>query len=272
MIHCEENPFKKTTYTPVDYKAQPVVVRKAETTEISLPEKATIYAVIETNLGNLIIELFHESAPKTVQNFIDLAQGEKEVQTPEGPKKKPFYNGLSFHRVIPNFMIQGGCPLGNGTGGPGFKFEDEINGKALGLDQLKAKDAPYYNNHLQRAVFMAMNIKSQEELDKRIEEVKKNIALAGEWSVLEVLHRTGYSFNETLKSNKAVKGSLAMANAGPNTNGSQFFINQVDTPHLNGLHTVFGHLVSGDDVLNNIVEKGNSKTIMNQIKIIDKRK
>jgi cyclophilin family peptidyl-prolyl cis-trans isomerase len=271
-LFCKESAFKLNTYKPLEYTKVAVVVKKKEEVTAAIPSKKAIYAVLETNKGALVLELFDEDAPKTVQNFIDLAQGEKEVSGADAPKeKKPFYNGLNFHRVIPNFMIQGGCPRGDGTGGPGYKFEDEINAVSLGLDKVKVKDAPYYGRYLQKAVISSMGIKSQEELEQRITEAEENLKKASEWSVLEVLHRNGYSYNEVLKSHRALKGSLAMANSGPNTNGSQFFINQVDTPHLDGLHTVFGQLVGGEDVFNKIVEAGNAKTTIVKVTIVDKR-
>ena len=125
-------------------------------------------AVMKTSEGEITLELFDEDAPKTVSNFKQLGgQG--------------FYDGLVFHRIIPDFMIQGGCPQGTGTGGPGYTFEDEIN------------------------------------------------------------------------DHKVVRGALAMANAGPNTNGSQFFIVTAEAcPWLDGLHTVFGRVTSGMDVVDEI--------------------
>ena len=125
-------------------------------------------ATMKTTQGDITIELFDGDAPKTVENFKKLAA--------DG-----FYDGLTFHRIIRDFMIQGGCPLGTGTGGPGYTFEDEIN------------------------------------------------------------------------QHKIVRGTLAMANAGPNTNGSQFFLVTADeTPWLDGKHTAFGRVVDGEDVLDNI--------------------
>lgn len=244
-----------------------------DTVEVPLPEKKGIYAVMETTQGNMVLELFYKDAPATVQNFIDLAQGEKITINGEGKKeKKRFYDGLSFHRVIPGFMIQGGCPRGDGTGSPGYRFEDEINAKSLGLDKLKLKDLPSYSRYLNNAVVLSMGINSQAELSERMEEAEKNATIAkDEFSVLEILHRFGYRYNEVLQSHKAVKGALAMANSGPDTNGSQFFINQVDTPHLDGLHTVFGELVTGMDVLEKIVNSGNKNTTISHIYIVDKR-
>jgi peptidyl-prolyl cis-trans isomerase A (cyclophilin A) len=143
-----------------------------------------LYAVFETNLGNITCVLYPKLAPKTVENFVALAKGTKEWIDPNSGRKekKPLYDGTIFHRVIPNFMIQGGDPLGNGTGGPGYEFEDEI-AKDIAFDQV---------------------------------------------------------------------GRLAMANAGPNTNGSQFFITVAKTPWLNGHHTIFGQVVAGQDVADRI--------------------
>jgi cyclophilin family peptidyl-prolyl cis-trans isomerase len=128
----------------------------------------TTSTTLHTSKGPIAIELFPEDAPKTVENFVSLAQ-------------KGFYDGLTFHRVIPDFMVQAGCPQGDGTGGPGYTFEDEPN------------------------------------------------------------------------QHRVVRGALAMANAGPNTNGSQFFIVTADAcPWLDGKHTVFGRVVEGQDVVDRI--------------------
>lgn len=142
-------------------------------------------AVFETNKGTFKVKLFAEKAPKTVETFVGLADGTREWTDPKtGNKvKKPFYDGLKFHRVIPNFMIQGGDPLGTGTGGPGFRFEDEF-----------PTGAPKHDK----------------------------------------------------------PGILSMANAGPNTNGSQFFVTVAATPWLDGKHTVFGEVIEGMDVVYDI--------------------
>ncbi|TGK35449.1 peptidylprolyl isomerase [Leptospira gomenensis] len=269
---CNRNPFAQSRYQPEPYNVSSVVVPKQDVSPVSLPEKPAIYAVLSTTQGNLVLELFDKDAPKTVQNFIDLAQGEKEFLARNGQKvKKPFYDGLTFHRVIENFMIQGGCPNGDGTGGPGYRFEDEINAKSLGLDKIQAGQAPYYQYQLQRAVANELQIKTREEAEAKREQIEKAFEDAKKLSVLEILYRTGYKYNETVTSHRALKGSLAMANAGPNTNGSQFFINQVDTPHLDGLHTVFGQLISGSEVVDRIVRAGNSKTTIKKVFIVDKR-
>ncbi|MBL0263101.1 MAG: peptidylprolyl isomerase [Leptospiraceae bacterium] len=272
ILFCKDKSFQKPTYKPADYTKVEVVVRKKEDTTVALPDKKAIFAIIDTNKGNLLLELYHDNAPLTVQNFIDLAQGEKEFLKQGEKVKKPFYNGLTFHRVIAGFMVQGGCPNGDGTGGPGYSFDDEINAVSLGLDKVKVKDAPSYGRLLQKAVLVGMGIKSQQELESRITEAEENLKQASEMSVLEVLARNGYKYNEVITSKKALKGALAMANSGPNTNGSQFFINEVNTPHLDGLHTVFGQLLpASDTVFAQIVKDGNAKTIINKVVIVDRR-
>ena len=143
------------------------------------------YAAIVTDFGTIVFELYEKQAPKTVKNFVDLALGKKKWVDPYTGKKvkKRFYDGLIFHRVIPNFMAQTGCPKGDGTGGPGYEFEDE-----------------FYE---------------------------------------------GLIFDRP--------GRVAMANRGPNTNGSQIFITVVPTPWLNKRHTIFGQVVKGLDVVEKIV-------------------
>ena len=134
-------------------------------------------AVFDTSLGTFEIELYAKKCPETVWNFINLAEGRQETE-----KGGNFYDGLTFHRVIDDFMIQGGCPLGTGTGGPGYDFPDEFD-KSLRHDS---------------------------------------------------------------------EGVLSMANAGPGTNGSQFFITLIPTPHLDDRHSVFGKVTKGMDVVKNI--------------------
>ena len=144
----------------------------------------TLTATLRTSQGTVQVRLFPDHAPKTVRNFVELAEGGREWTNPvtRAKTKDKLYDGTIFHRVITGFMIQAGDPLGNGTGGPGYKFADEIH-PDLGFDR------PYL---------------------------------------------------------------LGMANAGPGTNGSQFFITTVPTPWLTGKHTIFGEVISGADVVENI--------------------
>lgn len=141
-----------------------------------------IYAKFNTDKGVIVVKLTHDKTPGTVGNFVALAEGKLENKVK--PQGQPYYDGLSFHRVIPDFMIQGGCPLGTGTGDAGYKFDDEFH------PELK-HDGP---------------------------------------------------------------GVLSMANAGPGTNGSQFFITHVATPWLDNNHTVFGHVVEGQEVVDAIAQ------------------
>ena len=227
-----------------------------------VPNQPGLYAVIETDRGALVTRLFPDAAPNTVKNFTDLAGN-------------GFYNGIIFHRVIKDSMAQTGDPKGNGTGGPGYKFADEISAKALGLDKLQVKDAPQYGRQAQQFVAQKLNIRSQSEFAAKRTRFMSELKRLEGWSVERLLAAVGYQFQNELPSRKAKRGALAMANAGPNTNGSQFFINQVDTPHLNGLHTVFGELARGQadfQVLDTIIAAGNGKSKIERITIVDRRK
>lgn len=141
-----------------------------------------IYAKFNTAKGSILVKLTHDLTPGTVGNFVGLAEGN--LENDAKPQGKPYYNGLKFHRVIPDFMIQGGCPQGTGVGGPGYQFDDEFHSSLR-------HDGP---------------------------------------------------------------GVLSMANAGPGTNGSQFFITHVATPWLDDKHTVFGHVVEGQDVVDAVAQ------------------
>jgi peptidyl-prolyl cis-trans isomerase A (cyclophilin A) len=160
-----------------------------------------LYAKIITPKGDILLQLEFEKTPLTVTNFVGLAEGTKDFNDSKGRTSGRYYDGLTFHRVIDNFMIQGGCPLGSGTGGPGYKFPDE--------------------------------------------------------------------FDPSLRHDRP--GILSMANAGPGTNGSQFFITHVPTPWLDNKHTVFGHVVEGQDVVN-AIRKDDVITRIEIIRVGDKAK
>ena len=242
--------------------------------------------VIQTTFGDIEVELFQDEAPKTVANFIGLAEGTKEFKDSKTGKtvKRPFYDGLIFHRVIKNFMIQGGCPLGNGQGGPGYVFDDEIDAKALGLDKIKAFDpqkGPHrflairneqeFQRNLLAPLFQKMNITSQKELDKRKAEFEARLESL---TLMEAYENLGYVYSDKGSKHAPVRGALAMANAGPNTNGSQFFINLADTDWLAGKHTVFGKVIKGMDVVDKIgaVEVDSQNKPVKDVKIISIRR
>jgi peptidyl-prolyl cis-trans isomerase A (cyclophilin A) len=175
--------------------------------DINVPGTGDLYARFRTTLGNIVVRLDEEKAPKTVKNFVGLATGTQEWKDPRSGDAKtgvPLYDGTVFHRVIPDFMIQGGCPLGQGTGGPGYRFKDEFH------PDLRHKGP----------------------------------------------------------------GVLSMANSGPSTNGSQFFITESATPHLDNRHSVFGSTVAGLDIVKKIAhaprgrnDRPNTDVVLQKVEI-----
>lgn len=236
----------------------------AYTSELKKQDPDNPVCVIKTSMGDIFVELFQKDAPETVKNFIGLAEGTKEFTDPVTNEmvKKPYYDGLIFHRVIKNFMIQTGCPLGNGTGGPGYSFKDEINADSLGLDKIKAVDEnmnPHqflmirsqqqFSNTFIAPALKKLGIAINEEYQARMDEVKEIVQAI---TLKECYEKKGYRYTDSLRSHPPVKGAVAMANRGPDTNGSQFFINLVDTPWLAGKHTVFGRVIKGMEVVDKI--------------------
>lgn len=218
----------------------------------------------ETTMGTMILELFPKEAPLTVANFIELAQGQKPFLDPESGTlvTRPFYDGLIFHRVIDGFMIQGGSPTGIGNGSPGYSFQDEINARSMGLDRMMAIDEegvphPFlriasqtqFQSVILEPLFAELNINSQEDLENNYQAIEDSIS---NLTVLDVYENQGYEYTQTIDSRMPVRGVIAMANSGPNSNGSQFFINLIDTEWLAGKHTVFGRVRQGMDVLDAI--------------------
>jgi cyclophilin family peptidyl-prolyl cis-trans isomerase len=236
-----------------------------ETPDVNTPKlKPNPRCIIKTNKGDIIIKLFADEAPKTVENFLGLAEGTKEFIDPYTKEKvkRPFYDNLIFHRVVKGFMIQGGCPTKDGYGSPGYRFEDEINAEMLGLDKIKAvssqgqqwmsiRSEQDFIDNIIKPLLLKLQITTQEQLKEREDELNQIIA---SMSLKDAYENLGYKYSATLKSHEPKRGCIAMANSGPNSNGSQFFINLVDTPHLTGKHTVFGTVIKGMDVVDAIGE------------------
>ncbi|MBI1833978.1 MAG: peptidylprolyl isomerase [Candidatus Andersenbacteria bacterium] len=207
------------------------------------PMNQVVDATIKTSKGDIVVRLDGTRAPLTVGNFVKLAN-------------ENFYDGTTFHRVIPDFMIQGGDPLSkdqtkraqHGMGDPGYSFKDEINADSYGLDKQKIKDL------LEPEQLSQLPPEAQEMTVKQLYEVQ------------------GYEYTTEFESLPLVRGTIAMANSGPNTNGSQFFIITAEsTPHLNGRHTPFGTVVSGMDVADAItaVEADENSNPLEPITILD---
>jgi peptidyl-prolyl cis-trans isomerase A (cyclophilin A) len=180
---------------------------KPAAAQIKLAQPPGLYVVFDTTMGHIVCRLFPDKAPVTVKNFVGLTNGTKRWYDYKEKtwRQRRYYDGLTFHRVVPDFMIQGGDPMGNGTGGPGYTFKDELS--------------------------------------------------------------------PDLKFDKP--GRLAMANGGPNTNGSQFFITVAPTSYLDNLHTIFGEVVDGQDVAEAIAEvprdaddKPNTPVVMKKVTIM----
>ncbi len=265
-----------------------LTILAAITPIITSAESKNPIVSMKTSHGEITIELLQKSAPKTVKNFIDLAQGTKEFTDALGQKiKKPFYDGLTFHRVIDGFMIQGGCPVGNGSGNPGYKFSDEINANSLGLDKAKVihpeKGMHEYlrvyppqkiQQMIVQPIFKKLGITTQQQLDQKQNQIQAEHQKIIKTLTLKNLYEgIGYKYNDKLKSFPMKTGFLAMANSGPNSNGCQFYINLVDNNYLDGKHTVFGKVIKGIEVVQKIakVKTGSRSKPLTPVKIISIR-
>lgn len=259
-----ENPLPPTATSPAIAQPalQSVTVEldgRNVTAEIENPANPLV--IMATTRGDILLELLPTEAPETVANFLGLAEGTKaftDVYTGL-ETQRPFYDGLVFHRVVDGFVIQSGSPQGTSDGGPGYVFPDEINAESLGLDQMQLLDPDGYPNpvlgirsredfqeRVLKPLYAAMGITSRASLDARVGDVEQRLRSMTMKQANELL---GYRYISSVQSRAPLRGVIAMANSGPNSNGSQFFITLADAPWLSGKHTVFGKVRAGQDTV-----------------------
>ena len=220
--------------------------------------------LLSTSQGNIYLELLPEEAPQNVERFIALAQGEVEffdaiANTSYTPR---YYDGMYFHRVIPGFVIQGGSPNYHPLGMPDENLDDEINASALGLDRLPVLAAngtinPILNvssqtdfaDRILAPLYQALNIDSAGDLEQQQSEV---LSALQSLTVMRLYEYEGYDYQNRFPTRAISRGTLALANAGPNQNGPEFFIALTDSKWLNGRYTVIGNVVEGIEVADSI--------------------
>jgi cyclophilin family peptidyl-prolyl cis-trans isomerase len=223
--------------------------------------------LIKTEVGDISVELWPDIAPKTVENFVGLADGTKEWTDPKSQQKvkRPFYDGVVFHRVIDDFMIQGGCPKGDGSGGPGYAFEDEcyeqgekltgpIDSEEMAVDVFQKILQPYFASTPQPDHDLVKIVEACSE-----QQSGRPLMVHEVEYYLEKTNTDKPVYRDGKLKARVAYATICMANAGPNTNGSQFFIvtKKEGCDWLDGKHTVFGKVVGGMDVVHDIEKKGN---------------
>jgi len=219
---------------------------------------------ISTSQGEMYLELFPAEAPSNVENFIALAEGEKEFTNPDTGEliQARYYNGMRFHRVVPGFIIQAGSPAYNPLGLQLKLLDDEINADALGLDQISAlnPDGSFAD---------VLNIESKTDFHEEVltplysqgNITDVDAALSRQYQVLEALQglsvksvyeNQGYRYDDSRESRPFERGTVALANSGPDSNGPEFFISLTAAPWLSGKYTVIGKVIEGQEVMDSI--------------------
>lgn len=213
--------------------------------------------LLSTSTGDIYIELLPAEAPNNVENFLALAHGEIEFVDPNSNARfQPrYFDGMQFHRVVPDFIVQAGSPFYNPLGAPENLLQDEINANSLGLDRLPVLNEQgdfnpilnigneeEFHKVLLQPLFNQLNIDSAPEMEERQFEV---LEILQSWSVKDAYENQGYRYSEENPTRGITRGVVGLANAGPNQNGPEFFIALQDSPWLNGKHTVIGRVVEG---------------------------
>jgi cyclophilin family peptidyl-prolyl cis-trans isomerase len=234
------------------------------TQQIQVEDLANPMVVIETTRGSMLFELFPKEAPETVANFLGLADGSKAWVDPltGTEEQRPFYDGLTFHRVVNGALIQGGSPTADGHGYPGYFLPDEINAATLGLDRMTVLDQSGepnpvlgirsqedFQEGVLKPLYDSLGIRSTAQLEQRVSEVDQKLRAL---TVQQLFELRGYHYRGDLISRAPVRGVIAMASTKPDQNGSQFFITLADADWLLGRHTVFGKIRAGTEVLDAI--------------------
>jgi peptidyl-prolyl cis-trans isomerase A (cyclophilin A) len=219
---------------------------------------------ISTSRGNVFAELYPDEAPQNVRRFLSLAAGEIELvdRNTDTIFKPRYYDGMSFHRVIPGILIQAGSPAYNPLGAPGDLLEDEINANILGLDKenvllpdsttnpiLNITSADEFSKQLLQPLYKSMNIETAEDLLGQEENIARRLRTM---TIKELYQLLGYTYSEANVSRPIQSGVLALANSGPNSNGPEFFISVANLEHLSGKYTAIGSVIEGMDVVGNI--------------------
>ncbi|NKB31509.1 MAG: hypothetical protein GKR91_00205 [Pseudomonadales bacterium] len=225
--------------------------------QAAMEDRSNPLILLSTSTGDIFIELLPNEAPNNVENFLALAHGEVEFIDPNSNTRfKPrYFDGMQFHRVVPEFVVQAGSPFYNPLGAPDNLLQDEINADSLGLDRLPVMDEQgnfnpilnignrvEFHDVLLKSLFNSMNIESEAEM---LEQQYEVLEILQGLTVKQAYENQGYRYTDNTPTRGIIRGVVALANAGPNQNGPEFFIALQDSPWLNGKHTVIGRVVEG---------------------------
>lgn len=242
----------------------PIVTADVNTATQNMSDPAHPLILMRTSRGDIYIELFPESAPRNVANFIALAEARVPLLDVDTAQEvmPHYYDGKTFHRILRNYLVQSGAPSADTAPAPEFFIDDEINAQALGLNDAKVLDIagkphPWLNLHdrtdfeeqILLPLYQGLNIDSPAAVEARQFEIQRQLQ---DMSLRQAYEAQGYRYNDRLIPRAPIRGSVAMASAGPNMNRTEFFITLVDTPWLAGKATIIGSVVEGMEVVDRI--------------------
>lgn len=240
------------------------LVLNGRSTDVMVENPDNPLVLLQTNRGDMVFELFPTEAPATVNHFLGLADGTLPFVDPAIGQQvmRPFYNGLDFHRITNGFLIQGGSPNGTPSGNLGITVPDEINALSLGLDRMPVLDRDGvpnpllgirseedFRNRVLKPLYKDMNITDSTILEARAGQVRERLESL---SIKDLYELEGYRYSQRVRSRAPAAGSLGMANHGPGTTGSQFFITLTEADWLTGRYNFFGKIRAGENVLQTI--------------------